>query len=163
MIYSNRKVHNRSAGRNTESDGELLRKFEEREVLTTSYLCVEFCGKFGKCLAAKFLPVVKRGHLLLCTHLIGTAIATEAKFYVPPCCEKHTHHIELHININVTKKQALTFLDPYVSANINSLSYSSETLDDDVGTILKVQASSHVEEHQDNAHLGLLKIIRQHS
>jgi hypothetical protein len=38
---------------------------------------------------------------------------------------------------NVTKKQAVAFLDPFVSANINSLSSSSEALDDDVGTISK--------------------------
>ena len=35
-------------------------------------------------------------HLLVCTHLIGTAIVTEAKFYIPPSYEKHIHHIELH-------------------------------------------------------------------
>ena len=35
-----------------------LRKFEEREVLSTNYLCVESCGKCGKCLAANFLPMV---------------------------------------------------------------------------------------------------------
>jgi hypothetical protein len=110
MIYTNRMVHNRSSGRNTESDREFLGKFEEKKVPTTSYLCVETCGKFGKCLATNFLPLVKRGQLLLYTHLIGTAIKTKVKFYVPPSCEKHTHHIKLHISINVTKKQSSPFL-----------------------------------------------------
>jgi hypothetical protein len=76
--------------------------------------------------------------MVLCINLMRTAIATEMKFYIPPSYEKHTHHIELHISINVTKKQTLAFLDPYVSANINSLSYSSETLDDGVETMTRL-------------------------
>jgi hypothetical protein len=77
------------------------------------------------------------------------------------CGEKRLTTLNYIERINVTKKKVFVFLDPYVSANINSLSYSSETLDDGVGTISKVQATSHVEEHQDN--LGFIKITRQHS
>jgi hypothetical protein len=59
MIYSIKKISNRNSGRKPESDSELLRKFEEIEVFTTTYLCVKTWGKSGKCLAAKILPVVK--------------------------------------------------------------------------------------------------------
>jgi hypothetical protein len=71
------------------------------------------------------------------------------------CGEKRLTTLNYIERINVTKKKVFVFLDPYVSANINSLSYSSETLDDGVGTISKVQATSHVEEHKTT----LLKVM----